>query len=88
MDTQEGHIEVVRALIDAKAALDLADNDGWTALLKAANNGHIEIVRALLQADADVNHIANDGATALSLAEEYEYTEIVALLNERIALGS
>ena len=38
-----GHLEVVRALLEAKADVDLADNDGVTPLFMAACNGHLEV---------------------------------------------
>jgi len=44
----EGDIKTVELLIEAKANLNLSDEDGVTALIFAASNGHEEIVEALL----------------------------------------
>ena len=54
-----GHVEVVRALIAAKAPLNHVNNLGWTALLEAVvlGNGerdHTAVVEALVKAGADV----------------------------------
>ena len=48
----EGHLECAQALIEAGAAVDMVDNDGWTVLMHACNNGHHECVLALIEAGA------------------------------------
>ena len=48
-----GHLEVVNALIAARATVDLARNDGATPVLMAARGGHVEVVRLLVRAGAD-----------------------------------
>ena len=60
----------MRALLDAGAGKDLADNDGWTPLHIAAQNGHDTVVRALLDAGADKDLATNDGATSLFIAAQ------------------
>ena len=52
MACQEGHVEVVHALIQAGAALDQAMNDGTTPLFIASGQGHLEVVRVLEVAGA------------------------------------
>ena len=47
-----GNKEVVQALIEEKANVDVQDNDGWSALLIASRVGHIEVVRSLIYAGA------------------------------------
>ena len=41
---QNGHLEVVRLLLEAGADKDAPDANGWTALHIAAENGHLEVV--------------------------------------------
>ena len=48
----EGQVEVVRLLLDSAADINLAENDGITALSAASDHGHVEICR-LLRAAAD-----------------------------------
>ena len=64
-----GRVEVAKALIEAKADLNLQNKDGSTALHTAAFLCHPEIVEALLKAGADKAIKTNKGATALDGAQ-------------------
>ena len=80
-----GHVEIVRALIAAKAPLNHVNNLGWTALLEAVvlgNGGanHTAIVDALVKANADVNVPDRHGATALGHARSRGYSQIARIL--------
>ena len=55
--------------------VDVANNDGRTPLLAAAQNGHHEVVTALLAANATVDLAMNDGATPLYMASQDSYNE-------------
>ena len=65
--SQNGHFDVVQALLAAKVEVNAKSVNGETALLLASWQRHLEVVRALLAANADVNAKAADGATALAL---------------------
>src|SRR5712691_716968 len=80
-----GHVEIVRALIAAKAPLDHVNNLGWTALLEAVvlgNGGtrHTAVVAALVEAGADVNIADRQGTTALGHARRRGYSQIARIL--------
>jgi ankyrin repeat protein len=47
-----GHLDCVRALLEAGAPVEPAMENGDTALLLACQVGHLECVRALLDAGA------------------------------------
>lgn len=80
-----GHVEVVRALIDAKAPLDHVNNLGWTALIEAIVLGdggarHTEIVRLLIAAGADPDLADRRGVRPLALARDRGHGVIAAML--------
>lgn len=64
-----GRIETAKALIAAKADLNLGNKDSSTALHTAAFLCRTEIVDALLKAGADKNIKNKDGTTALQAVE-------------------
>jgi ankyrin repeat protein len=69
-----GHINVVRLLLENGAAIDQGkSNDGATALHLSAHYGHAAVVRLLLQNGAAVNRKSADNhqLTALMVAAEY-----------------
>ena len=43
----DGHLDIVKCLISAKAKLDALDNSGWTPREHAALRGHIDIAEAI-----------------------------------------
>ena len=80
-----GHVEIVRALIGAKAPLNHVNNLGWTALHEAVvlgNGGanHTAIVEALVKAGADVNLPDRHGTTALGHARTRGYSQMARIL--------
>ena len=80
-----GHVEIVRALIAAKAPLNHVSNLGWTALLEAivlgnGGNNYTAIVDALVKANADVNVPDRHGTTALGHARTRGYSQIARIL--------
>jgi ankyrin repeat protein len=80
-----GNIEIVQALIEAKAPLDHVNRMGWTALIAAVllgNNskGHIETVEALVKAGADTEIKDRQGNTALAHARARKYPEMIKVL--------
>jgi len=80
-----GHVEVVKALIAAKAPLDHINNLGWTALIEAIVLGdggtrHTQVVEALIKAGANVNIPDRSGARPLKLARARAYKDIAKLL--------
>lgn len=57
------------ALFDAEGtAINEKDNDGWTALIHAADNGHETTVDRLINLQANVDAASNSGITALMKA--------------------
>ena len=63
----DGHIEIVRILIAAKAELERFDTSGWTAKEHAALRGHMDIAEILADVTALPSSSELDRLTAKSL---------------------
>jgi len=71
---------MTKYLLKAGAEVDIADKDGYTALLDAAYNGHTEIVAILLEAGANAGHYNNDKLNAIHYANLEGHKDIMLLL--------
>ncbi len=78
-----GNLEIVKALINAGADLDLKGSMGNAPLIIAVKEGKTEIAKALIAAKADVNKSNSDGFTPLMIAAVGGNTEIVQALLEK-----
>ena len=58
----------------------MANNDGWTPLIVAAQNDHLEVVEHLLEHDFDVDKNKPDGWSALHSAAQEGHAEVVTCL--------
>jgi ankyrin repeat protein len=65
---QFGHLEVIDALLQAKADVSHATRDGLTPLMVACRYAHPEIASRFLQAGADVNASDKQGSCPLHFA--------------------
>ncbi|KAM4629149.1 KN motif and ankyrin repeat domain-containing protein 3 isoform 1-T2 [Polymixia lowei] len=76
-----GRQEMVRALLDCGANVNVQDDEGSTALMCASEHGRAEIVSLLLeQPGCDISIIDNDGSNALSIALEASHNDTAVLL--------
>jgi hypothetical protein len=75
-----GHLAVVKYLCESSAQIDLANNDGWTTLMRAAEGGYLlEVVKYLCERGAQVGLADNDGSTALMLDPQPEIKKLLKL---------
>ncbi len=77
-----GDADAVRRLLDLGLSVDAVDNQGCTALLRAAGGGHGALIDLLLVRGADPQCAANSGATPLSAAVSMRHADIVDRLIE------
>ncbi len=79
--SQNGHLKIVQALINAGANANVKDRNNVTPLILASQNGHLEIVQILIAAGADVNiKVTSDGSTALMRAAYWGHPKIAKTL--------
>lgn len=65
---QEGHIDLVRYLLESNAHVHAQTQTGDTALTYACENGHTDVANLLLQYGADLEHESEGGRTPLMKA--------------------
>ena len=84
--SEQGHTEMVQALLASGADVNILCHGKKTALMYAVEKGHTEIIRHLLEAGANVNlksgrrGFLSTGNSALISAAREGYTEIVQTL--------
>jgi ankyrin repeat protein len=78
--TLQGDRDTVRALLDAGASVDLADDTGLTPLMAAAMQGDLEMIRAFVGRVTNIAATDRRGRTALHYAILAQKPEVVELL--------
>ncbi|PQE15343.1 Ankyrin repeat domain-containing 52 protein [Rutstroemia sp. NJR-2017a WRK4] len=80
--SNNGHLEVVKLLLENGADLSAADNDGETPLNAASDSGHLEVVKLLLEKGTDLSVSDINEWTPLNSASDSGHLEVVKLLLE------
>jgi len=80
VSAESGHLEVVKALLAARASVNVEEQGFVTPLLESAKNGHLAIVNELLGAGANPTIPDAEGRTPLSESLANGYTEIANAL--------
>jgi ankyrin repeat protein len=65
---KNGHLEVVKLLVDHGASIEATDNNGMTPLLEAAGAMSLDVVRFMEGKGSDINVVAADGRTILHVS--------------------
>uniref|UniRef100_A0A8C6TYZ8 E3 ubiquitin-protein ligase MIB2 n=1 Tax=Neogobius melanostomus TaxID=47308 RepID=A0A8C6TYZ8_9GOBI len=80
--SHQGHMEVVKALLQANSSIEIKDEDGDTALHYTAFGNQAEVARLLLSKGANVNMLNNSMCTALHIAVNKGFSDVVRVLTE------
>ena len=80
---QNGHLEVLKYLVERGADVNTASIKGSTPLVHASQNGHLEVVEYLVEQGANVNTRDIDGSTPLMYVCQNGHLEVVKYLVER-----
>jgi ankyrin repeat protein len=87
--TAGGHTEIIQALLNKGAAVNVKGEEGVTALIYAVEKGDTDRVCDLLAKGVDPNATDADGNTVLNKATAGGHTEIIqALLNKGAAVNA
>ncbi|RSM07682.1 hypothetical protein CDV31_008462 [Fusarium ambrosium] len=77
---EQGHVSVIKEILEQATDLEHRDETGRTPLVLAASEGHIELVKLLLDKDVEVDSKDEEGRTPLSYAAENGHMDVVTLL--------
>jgi ankyrin repeat protein len=77
-----GSLQVVEALLAARADVESRQERGFTPLMGAAAGGEETIVRRLLDLGADRCATNDEGRTAMDLAREHHHEHLATLLEQ------
>ena len=67
LSAQNGHLEVVKFLVQHKSNVNVESNTGSVPIIVAAGGGHGDVVQILINNGANVNHTAQAGAASVSV---------------------
>ncbi|XP_030641535.1 E3 ubiquitin-protein ligase MIB2 isoform X2 [Chanos chanos] len=83
--SHQGHMDVVKVLLQANSSIELKDEDGDTALHYTAFGNQADITRLLINKGANVNTLNNSMCTALHIAVNKGFPDVVRVLSELAA---
>ena len=75
-------MDALVALLNRGAEINACDQEGRSALIRAAKEGHADVIRILLEHGAPADTVSKDGKTALDFAEAGDKADAAALLRD------
>ena len=80
---RENNFEAAKILVENGADVNIADNEGWTPLMRAALANSPEIVTLLLDNKADANSLNSEGDSVIIQAANSDCTQCINVLFEK-----
>ncbi|PIN15888.1 26S proteasome regulatory complex, subunit PSMD10 [Handroanthus impetiginosus] len=80
---RKGELRMVLRLLENGASINGRDQNGWTAIHRAAFKGRVDILKAIIEKGIDINAKDCDGYSALHCAVESGQVDAVELLVKR-----
>ena len=77
---QEGHLNIIKVLVDHGANIKKRYSDGCTPLEQAVCEEHTSVIKYLINCGVDVNQKSSNNGTALHMACAYGQLEMAKLL--------
>ena len=76
-----GHLDVVKLLLERGVCADTADAEGTTPFHVACRRGDVALAETLADHGVDIDKLASDGQSALEVAVAHERKSVVAWLS-------
>ena len=80
-EAMNGNADKVKKLLEQHADVNKQDENGWTALILAADRGHFDVVTLLVEHGADLTMKDNYGETAAMHAKRNGYNDVASYLD-------
>lgn len=77
---QEGHLDVMKVLVQNGADVNKVNDDRMSALMLASQRGHAPVVQYLVEQKADYDAATENNSTALMLACKRDNKDVVEIL--------
>ncbi len=78
--SRNGHLNLVKYLLDKGLKTNEADKGGRSPLWIAACNGHVGVIKALIERKADIEHVGYNSQRPLHIAANKGKLDVVKLL--------
>ena len=79
----QGHVDILRFLLEHDADKEKADDEGQSLLYIASSNGHLEVTRYLVEQGADLEKAIGNGDTPLIIASCNGHLDVARYLLEQ-----
>ena len=67
----QNRVQRLKLFLESGIDVNLASEDGYTAIMNAAQNGHLDTVKFLVEAGADIHKASTSGQTALMIVQPH-----------------